>query len=125
LHSPIVVNHTLSKTNINSVSNSKSLTLTTPEFGIIKSHNNITRSFATQNSQAAVQPSGLTYLKGSPINFETEWGKKVFIIELWATWCGPCRTTIPHLTELQKNIKTKVLHLLVSVMKTLQLLKTL
>ena len=30
---------------------------------------------------------------------------KIYVIELWATWCGPCRTTIPHLTELQKKFK--------------------
>lgn len=28
---------------------------------------------------------------------------KIYVVELWATWCGPCRTTIPHLTELQKK----------------------
>jgi thiol-disulfide isomerase/thioredoxin len=30
---------------------------------------------------------------------------KIYVVELWATWCGPCRTTIPHLTELQKKYK--------------------
>ncbi|TVR11574.1 MAG: TlpA family protein disulfide reductase [Planctomycetota bacterium] len=27
----------------------------------------------------------------------------VSVVELWATWCGPCRTSIPHLTQLQKQ----------------------
>ena len=25
------------------------------------------------------------------------------LINFWGTWCGPCRTSIPHLTELQKK----------------------
>lgn len=30
---------------------------------------------------------------------------KIYVVEMWATWCGPCKTTIPHLTELQKKYK--------------------
>ena len=28
---------------------------------------------------------------------------KSYVVEFWATWCPPCRTSIPHLTELQKK----------------------
>jgi thiol-disulfide isomerase/thioredoxin len=28
---------------------------------------------------------------------------KVYVIECWATWCGPCIAAIPHVTELQQK----------------------
>jgi thiol-disulfide isomerase/thioredoxin len=28
---------------------------------------------------------------------------KVHVVEFWATWCGPCKVSIPHLSELQKK----------------------
>lgn len=28
---------------------------------------------------------------------------KVIVLDLWATWCGPCRAEIPHLNEISKE----------------------
>jgi thiol-disulfide isomerase/thioredoxin len=43
------------------------------------------------------------FVKGEPVT-GLEKGK-TYVVEFWATWCGPCRTSIPHLSELQKKHK--------------------
>ena len=54
--------------------------------------------------------TGLTYLKGDPIDVASELGKgqKAFVFEFWATWCPPCRQTIPHLTQIAKQYRDHV-----------------
>lgn len=32
---------------------------------------------------------------------------KVYVVEFWATWCGPCVASMPHLAELQKTYGEK------------------
>jgi len=45
------------------------------------------------------------WLKGKPVDLKNR--EKIYVVEFWATWCGPCRVSIPHLTELQKKFADK------------------
>ena len=59
------------------------------------------------------------YKKGSPaFNFAyedisgkkvsmTDLKGKVVLIDVWATWCGPCKVEIPHLKQLEEEFKGK------------------
>ena len=45
------------------------------------------------------------WLQGEPVKaFEPG---KVYVVEFWATWCGPCIAFMPHLAELQAEYKDK------------------
>ena len=48
----------------------------------------------------------LRSLNGNPIKL-ADYSGKVVLVNLWATWCGPCRREIPELVKLYKEFKSK------------------
>ena len=46
-------------------------------------------------------------LDGKPLSL-TDYKSKVILLNFWATWCGPCRSEIPDLVELQNKYKDQL-----------------
>lgn len=43
------------------------------------------------------------WLKGAPVTgFEKG---KVYVLDFWATWCGPCKVSMPHVSQLARKYK--------------------
>lgn len=51
-----------------------------------------------QRGSAAPSLTGAAFLNGQLARFEPG---HAYILDFWATWCPPCRTSLPHLIQLQ------------------------
>ncbi|CAN5365640.1 hypothetical protein BH09SUM1_BH09SUM1_26940 [soil metagenome] len=44
---------------------------------------------------------------GTPFTLSSEKGKNIVLLDLWASWCGPCRRSLPHLQDLVEKYRGK------------------
>ncbi|HEX7861919.1 MAG TPA: redoxin domain-containing protein [Verrucomicrobiae bacterium] len=62
---------------------------------------------AADLGESAAELKIAKWVKGEPVQISDGGDKHIYVVEFWATWCPPCRTSIPHLTEIQNRFKDK------------------
>lgn len=55
---------------------------------------------------AAILNTELKDIEGKPFKL-SDYSGKVVVVNLWATWCGPCRVEIPELIKLSEEYKAR------------------
>ena len=55
---------------------------------------------------ATVRDAELKAVSGGPIKL-ADYSGKVLVVNLWATWCGPCRSEIPELVKLYREFRPR------------------
>ncbi len=71
------------------------------------------RPFALMVGDAAPALEIKEWVQGEPIASFQE--GQAYVVEFWATWCGPCRRAIPHVNALQNEYGDKVRFVGVSI----------
>ncbi|MEW6131323.1 MAG: TlpA disulfide reductase family protein [Acidobacteriota bacterium] len=84
--------------------------LTVPGFSTIKSE----ASSPGEESKAFPEIALLT-LDGKPVK-QTELKGEVYVVDFWATWCGPCLVEVPNFNALQAKYADKGLKVLAVTM---------
>ncbi len=84
--------------------------------GVIASAVALLAAFSSAQSLGPGEPAPpikvAEFVKGQAV---TDLSKGVFVVEFWATWCGPCIVSIPHISGLAKKHEGKVTVVGVSV----------
>jgi thiol-disulfide isomerase/thioredoxin len=56
---------------------------------------------------AAAPEFTLPMLEGGTFELASHQGKRVVLLDFWATWCGPCRAVMPTLVEVSRDYADK------------------
>jgi len=67
-------------------------------------------SWATNSLE--LKAANLQSLSAKPTNLKSEFKGQVLLLDLWASWCEPCKESLPFYEELQKRYGDKGLQVI-------------
>lgn len=99
----------------------KSISIGTLLVGVAVASFFVSETRATVNKPTTITQNAVTMPdfsvkdeNGKLINLRKLKGKKVFV-NLWATWCGPCRREMPSINNLYKKVNGKAEFIMLSL----------
>lgn len=76
-----------------------------------KTAENVTKANSASTTLSQVAATQENYFSDFPAETVTKekitYDKHLYLMDVWATWCPPCRQTIPELFQLQAKYKNK------------------
>jgi thiol-disulfide isomerase/thioredoxin len=63
-------------------------------------------AFVVKPTRQPVADLAFTDTSGNPRSLSA-WRGRIVLVNLWATWCGPCRKEMPSLAALQRSLGSK------------------
>ena len=91
--------------------NTPNKTTPAPKASVVASASAPGNPAATVALPASIMETSFPMLDGKQRRL-TNYAGKVVVVNLWATWCGPCRREIPHLIELGNEFKGRGLEII-------------
>jgi thiol-disulfide isomerase/thioredoxin len=64
-------------------------------------------AIAADVGEKATELEVSAWIQGDPVVMEQCVGKKIVVLEFWATWCDPCKKAIPRIARLAEKYKGK------------------
>ena len=104
--SALVISSCVSNDTANLTANNNAAQSNQPKVTVTANRGPQTQQQALQTVPPEVWNTDIQAVDGGTFRL-SDYKDKVVVLDLWATWCNPCRAEIPHLVDLSKEYGSK------------------